>query len=55
MKEWLKNQKLPGCQDAVDMIVDEAEFLRYHEKVWVKRDYFENGMNEEEKKIYDDL
>ena len=46
MKDWLKRENLPGGQDAVDMIMDEAEFLRYYEKVWLKKEYFGKEMNE---------
>lgn len=53
MQDWLKKNDLPFHDDAIDLVMKQAQFLRYHELVWLKRDEFKKEMNPERKKIYD--
>ena len=52
MKEWLESQNLPSDSQAIEMIVNEVDFLRY-QKIWMKKEYYAEEINEEDKKVYD--
>ena len=37
MAQWLKKNNLPSTFAATEMLMDEAEFVQYQNKVWMKR------------------
>ena len=49
---WLKKEKLPHSHEAVEMLMNEAEFIRFYNEVWVKRDHHMKPMNEQKHQIY---
>ena len=53
MMKWLKNEKLPNSNAAAELVMSEAEFIRYYNLVWKNKDKHLYKMKEDSKKIYD--
>ena len=45
MMEWLKGEKLPNTSAAAEMVMDEAQFIKFYNIVWKRRDEHMRGMN----------
>ena len=53
MMEWLKGEKLPNTSAAAEMLMDEAEFIKFYNMVWKKRGEHMKGMSKGNKLLYD--
>ena len=51
--KWLKDEKLPNTSAAAEMVMDQAEFIKFYNVVWKRRDEYKQRMNEDKRLLYD--
>ena len=55
MMNWLEKEKLPANSEAAEMLMNEAEFVRFQNLIWMHKDKYRNPVPENVKEIYDGI